>query len=210
MPIDRSGSVGGNIPENGVQARFRITQAEFRPETRYGPDIELELQMIDEDYFGTPARFWVRLQQPRMDKVRKMRAEGMSDALIKEALKEQGFKVKKVDEKDSTRINRGGNAYGVLLATCRGDHQNAEAMLDKLNSFDELAKYLKGKSFAGTTKVKKKDDKSYVNVDGKEEIYPDMGPPEQVEDEVTQDLPYEYDKDAPEAPFSSDSEDTAA
>src|SRR5215218_5714989 len=192
MPIDRSGSVGGNIPENGVQARFRITQAEFRPETRFGPDIELQLQMIDEDYFGTPARFWVRLQQPRMDKVRRMRAEGLSDEIIKQALKEQGFKFKKIDEKDSTRINRGGNAYGVLLATCQGDHQKAEEVLDKLNSFDELAKYLKGKSFVGTTKVKKKDDKAYVNVNGKEELYPDMGPREQaqekVEEEATKDL----------------------
>jgi hypothetical protein len=91
----------------------------------------------------------------------------------------------------------------VLLATCRGDHQNAEAILDKLNSFDELAKYLKGKSFVGTTKVKQKDDKSYVNVDGKEEIYPDMGPPEQAQEIAEEDFD--------NIPFNGEaSEDTAA
>jgi hypothetical protein len=182
MPIPRSGSVGGEFPPNGIQARFRIDEATFRPETRFSPDIELSLSMIDKAYFGTPARFWVRLSQPRLDRVRKLRSEGTSDTLIKEILKEQGYTFTKVDEPEDPQVNRGGNTYKTLVAVCGGSYAESEKVLDEIDSYDELAAFFKGKTFVATIRLKERDGKQYVNINGEEPVFPDYGPAEAVDE----------------------------
>jgi hypothetical protein len=117
----------------------------------------------------------------------------MSDKLIAEALRERGFKFKKVDEPDEMRVGRGGNTYKILTAV-EGTIRGAEDALQECDSFEDLAKRLVGGTFVGTTKRSK--DGKYVQLDGNEEIYPvastrptgltvaDEGPDEQDDDSV--------------------------
>ncbi len=168
MPIPVSGSVGADVPD-GVQTEFRITEAAFDENNKYGPSFELTLELAEEDYLGVSMKYWAKVQQPRLDKVRKWRQDGLDDETIASALKKQGFKFKKLDEPDTLQIGRSSNLYKILTAV-EGSAKGAEALLKRANTFEELAKALEDGSFIGTTK--RSADNKYVKLDGKEEIYP--------------------------------------
>jgi hypothetical protein len=219
MPLPRTGSVsGGNLPPNGIQARFLATKGTFRPDTRFGPDIELSLDMVDEKYFGTPAKFWVSVQQPRLDLVRKWRKDKMKDKTIAQELRDRGFEFNKIDDPDEMVVGRGGNLYQTLVAVCGGDRQKAEEVLDRVESFEELAEYFVDKGFVATTKIKTKnadsgEERKFVNIDGQEEIYPDYGSTADVEAEIEADLdelPDDAPEAEPEAPWKTPDEENAA
>ena len=192
MPLPTQGSVATEVPA-GIQTEFKIAQAIFDPKGQFGPCIELDNELTDEKYLGTTLKYWASVQQPRLDLVRKYRKDAMSDKLIAEALRERGFKFKKIDEPDEMRIGRSGNLYKFLTAVT-GSVRGAEDALDECDSFDELAERLVGGTFVGTTKRSK--DGKYVQLDGNEEIYPvasarptgltvvDEGPDEQDDDPV--------------------------
>ncbi len=168
MPILISGSVGTEVP-SGVQTEFRITGAAFDPNNKYGPCIELELELTEEQYLGVSMKYWAKVQQPRLDKVRKWRQDGLDDETIASALKKQGYKFKKIDQDDSTQVGRSSNLYKILTAV-EGSAKGAEAVLRRCDTFDELAECLVNGSFVGTTK--RSADGQYAKLDGKEEIYP--------------------------------------
>ena len=170
MPIETTGSATAavDIPA-GIQAEIGIRKAAFDADGNFGPDIELDLDMLDEEYYGTPLKYWARIQQPRLDLVRKYRSDGMSDHLIKEALKERGFEFKKIDEPDKMKVGRRGNLYKILTAAT-GSTKAADQVLAECDDFDQLAERLVGGRFIGTTK--KSSDGKYVQLDGNEEIFP--------------------------------------
>ena len=168
MHIPTSGSVGTEVPA-GVQTEFRITEATFDEGNKYGPTIELALELSDEQYLGTTMKYWATIQQPRLDKVRKWRQDGLDDDTIASALRKQGFEFQTIDPPDKLHVGRSSNLYKILTAV-EGSVKGAEAALRRCNGFDELAKCLVDGSFIGTTK--RSADGKYAKLDGKEEIYP--------------------------------------
>jgi hypothetical protein len=178
MAIPTSGSVSTEVPA-GLQTEFRIAKATFDPDGRFGPQVELDIEMVDEKFVGTQLRYWASVQRPRLDLVRKYRGDGMSDKLIAEALRERGHKCKKIDDEDTMTVGRGGNLYKLLVATTGSIH-GAETALQECDSFDELAQRLVGSTFVGTTK--KSVDGKYVQLDGQEEIFPVASAPAPKED----------------------------
>ncbi len=195
MPIPVSGSIGADVPD-GVQTEFRITEAAFDENNKYGPSFELTLELAEEDYLGVSMKYWAKVQQPRLDKVRKWRQDGLDDETIASALKKQGFKFEKLDEPDTLQIGRSSNLYKILTAV-EGSAKGAEALLKRANTFEELAKALEDGSFIGTTK--RSADNKYVKLDGKEEIYPVASKvlkEREATDAELEDLPFEE-----EAPF---------
>ncbi len=175
MPIATTGSVTSTEPvPAGTQVEYTIRETTFDGQGKYGPSIELGLNITDERYYGTQLKYWARVQQPRLDLVRKYRADGMSDNLIKEALKERNFRFKKVDEPDDMVIGRSGNLYKILVAT-KGSPAAAQKVLEECDDFDQLAEQLVGGKFIGTTK--KSADGQYTQLDGREEIYPVVAAP---------------------------------
>ncbi len=196
MPIPVSGSVGADVPD-GVQTEFRITEAAFDENNKYGPSFELTLELAEEDYLGVSMKYWAKVQQPRLDKVRKWRQDGLDDETIASALRKQGFKFKKLDEPDTLQIGRSSNLYKILTAV-EGSAKGAEALLKRANTFEELAKALEDGSFIGTTK--RSADNKYVKLDGKEEIFPVASkvlPQQKATDAELEKLPFEKE----EAPF---------
>ena len=194
MPLQTSGSVATEVPD-GTQVRWSIKDATFEPDGVYGPDIELDLDIVTEDYIGTSTKYWARIQQPRLDKVRKLRKEGLDDETIAAALRKQGCEFKRIDEADQLVIGRGGALYAIHVARCGGDRLVAEKVLQNCDAFDDLAESLKGGAFVGTTKLSKD---GYVRLDATEEIYPVVEPMEPGDV-----LPDELDGSGndPEAPF---------
>ena len=168
MPIPTSGSVGTEVP-SGVQTEFRITDSTFDENNKYGPSFELDLELAEEQYLGVSMRYWAKVQQPRLDKVRKWRQDGLDDETIASALKKQGFEFETIDDPDVLQVGRSSNLYKILTAV-EGSPKGAEAVLRRCDSFKELAECLVDGSFIGTTK--RSADGKYVKLDGKEEIYP--------------------------------------
>jgi len=153
MPIETAGSVSTTEVPAGTQVEFEIKNTTFDADGKYGPSVELDLIIADETYYGTQLRYWARVQQPRLDLVRKWRGDGMSDEVIKTALKERGFKFRKVDDRDNMVIGRGGNLYKILTATAGGP-RGAEQVLEECDDFNQLADKLVGGRFVGTTKTR--------------------------------------------------------
>src|SRR4051794_9235664 len=125
MPIDTTGSVASEVPA-ATQTEFRITESTFDPNNSYGPSFELVLELTDEKYLGTEMKYWAKIQQPRLDKVRRLRSDGLDDEDIASVLKKQGYKFKKVDEPDKMVVGRAGNLYKILTAV-EGSANGAEA-----------------------------------------------------------------------------------
>src|SRR5215210_2155672 len=169
MPLKTSGSVTTEVPD-GTQVRWAIKDAIFEPDGIYGPDLELALDIVTDEYIGTSTKYWAKIQQPRLDKVRKLRKEGLDDKTIATALRNQGFEFHRIDEPDERVIGRGGALYSILLARCGGDRRAAEKVLQNCDTFEDLADSLKDGVFVGTTKLTKD---GYVRLDATEEIYPD-------------------------------------
>jgi hypothetical protein len=170
MPLETTGSVGTEVPA-GVQVRWAIQDATFDPDGRYGPSIELDLSIVTEEYLGNSTRYWASIQQPRLDKVRKLRKEGLDDETIATALNKQGFIFDKIDDSDKMAIGRSGALYSVLAAVKGGDRKKAEKAIQDCDSFYDLATHLSGGTLVGTTKL---TDDGYVRLDAKEEIFPDL------------------------------------
>src|SRR5215212_221629 len=169
MPIEITGAAGSSteVPA-GIQVPFKIKKATFQPDGKHGPAVELDKVVTDPRYYGTPLKYWARIQQPRLDMVRRLRADGLGDKVIKDALKERGFDYKNIDEPDKMVVGRGGNLFKILVAGT-GSPQAADQLLAECDSFDELAERMVDFEFVGTTK-KSKDGK-YVQLDGREEIF---------------------------------------
>lgn len=199
MPIPTSGSVDVEIP-SGTQTRWRIPAAEFKPLGMYGPEITLDLDVITPEYVGTSTIYSARIQRPRLDKVERLRKDGLDNETIASVLRKQGYQFKDIDEPDTLTVGRAGNLYAILVAINGGDRTRAEAVLKDCKDFDELAAQLVNGRFVGTTKL---SEKGYVRLDGNEDIFPDVAEQEALEkqsEKMIDDLP-NFNKDEPKAPF---------
>jgi hypothetical protein len=177
--------------QDGAQVRWGIKNPVYDPGGRYGPCIPMDLEALNEEYLGATAKVWPRIQEPRLDLVRKLRKDGIPDEAIKAALLKKGFKFDRIDEPDKRVLSRHGGAYKVLLGVCGGDRKNAEAVLGRCDSFDDLASAMDGGSFVIATKV---TEDGYPRIDLREEIFPDM--------EATE--PYEPGDELPEDDLAAD------
>jgi hypothetical protein len=189
MAIPTSGSVAADVPP-GTQTTFRIVDASFDENNRYGPKFELDLELTDDAYLGTMMKYWAALQQPRLNKVRKLRESGLDDETISEVLKKQNFKFDKIDEADTLTVSRFGQLYAIIAAV-EGSIKGAEAALNKYNSFSELAASLIDGSFVGTTRLS--GDAKYCQLDGREEIFPVSSPVLKERKQAVQDAEDEFD-----------------
>ncbi len=169
MAIQTSGSTGTEIPA-GTQVSWRVREAEFDPNGRFGPTIELKLDIVTPEYSGTSTKYWARIQQPRLDKVAKLRGEGVDDELITTILQKQDFEFNELDDPDKMLVARGGALYKILLAG-QGDGNEAEKVLEQCDSFDQLADRLVGGRFVGTTKL---SNDGYARLDATEDIFKDV------------------------------------
>jgi|GEM_PF-2774111 len=172
MPIQTSGSTGTEIPA-GTQVSWRVREAAFDPNGRYGPTVELDLDVVTDEYVGTSSKYWCKIQRPRLDKVAKLRGEGLDDETIADALRKQGHEFENLDDEDKMLVARGGALYAILTAG-QGDGKAAEQVLQDCDNFDELAARLVGGRFVGTTKLSKD---GYARLDAMEDIYVDKSSP---------------------------------
>jgi hypothetical protein len=170
MSLPTTGTVDVGM-KDGAQLRWRIKNPVYDPDGRYGPCIDMDLNALNEEYLGATAKVWPRLQQKRLDLVRKLRKDEVPDEAIEATLIKKGFKFDRIDEPDETLVGFKGGAYKVLLAVCGGDRKYAQAVLDRCESFDDLAAAMDGGSFVITTKV---NDDGYPRIDLREDVFPDM------------------------------------
>jgi len=184
MPIQTSGSTGTEIPA-GTQVSWKVREATFDPNGRYGPTVELDLDVSNDEYIGTSTKYWARIQRPRLDKVTKLRGEGLDDGTIAAALRKQGHEFGDLDEQDEMLVARGGALYAILTAG-QGDAKAAEKVLEQCDNFGELAARLVGGRFVGTTKHSKD---GYARLDATEEIFADKAVHEDA-DEDLDDIPW--------------------
>jgi hypothetical protein len=168
MPIRTTGSTGAEVPA-GTQVRWRVSEASFDENGRYGPTVELDLDITTPEYLGTSIKYWAKIAQPRLDKVSKLRGEGLDDDTIAAVLEKQGFEFGNLDELDEMLVSRGGALYAILTAG-QGSTQGAEKVLQECGNFDELAARLVDARFVGTTKLSKD---GYARLDATEEIFVD-------------------------------------
>jgi hypothetical protein len=185
MPIKTSGSTGTEIP-TGTQVSWRVREAAFDPNGRFGPTIELDLDIVTNEYIGTSTKYWARIQQPRLDKVAKLRGEGVEDELITAILQKQGFEFDELDELDEMLVGRSGALYSILQAG-QGDGNAAEKVLEQCDNFDELAARLVGGRFVGTTKLSKD---GYVRLDATEDIFKDVAVADEDAEEDFDSIPF--------------------
>ncbi len=180
-----SGSTGTEVPA-GTQVSWRVREATFDPNGRYGPEVELELDVVTDEYLGTSTKYWARIQQPRLDKVTKLRGEGLDDETIATVLNKQGFEFGDLDEQDKMRVARGGALFAILTAG-QGDVASAEKVLKQCDSFDELAARLVGGRFVGTTSLSKD---GYLRLDAREDIFKDVAVAEEDAEEDFDNIPW--------------------
>jgi hypothetical protein len=185
MPIKTSGSTGTEIP-TGTQVSWRVREAAFDPNGRYGPTIELQLDITTDEYVGTSVKYFAKIAQERLDKAAKLRGEGVDDELIKAILHKQGYKFDELDDPDEMSVARGGALYAILTAR-QGDVASAEQFLKQSDSFDELAARLVGGRFVGTTGVSKD---GYARLDAREDIFKDVAVAEEDAEEDFDSIPW--------------------
>jgi len=150
----------------GTQTRFKVLKAEYKEDGRFGPEVKMELDSLNPEHPGMVISS-ASLSRPRLDKVDKLRKEGLSDKVIAETLREKGFKFKKLDEPDKVVFSDGSFLYKVVKACHRGDMGPVTAAKD----FTEMAQTIVNKTFVATTR---KDKNDRTRLDGKAEVYPDM------------------------------------
>jgi hypothetical protein len=175
----------------------------YDPEGRYGPCIELNLKALNDEYLGTTAKVWPRIQERRLDLVRKLRKDDVPDSAKAEILRKKAEKdrayafVERIDEPDKRTVSRLGGTYKVLVAICGGDRRKVEAILGRCDSFDELAEHFEGGSFMMATKV---SDEGYPRLDLREDIYPDVEAQSTLQAQIAADIDELPDDDS-DAPF---------
>jgi hypothetical protein len=185
MPIETSGSTGTEIPA-GTQVSWKVREATFDANGRYGPEVELDLDVVTDEYVGTGTKYFAKIARPRLDKVAKLRGEGLDDETIAAALRKQGFEFGDLDEQDKMVVARGGALYAILTAG-QGDVKSAEQVLQDCDNFDELAARLVGGRFVGTTKLSKD---GYARLDAMEDIFKDVAVAEEDAEEDFDNIPW--------------------
>jgi hypothetical protein len=152
----------------GTQVEVLIGDGTFDPEGRFGPAVEFALDVMKpEAHAGDTILSTFSLSQPRLSKVRDLRADGLDDAAIAGVLEKKGFVFDKIDDDEEPRL---GGALLRIVKACYGhDARAIKKLLDGCDTFHDLAEALVGKRFVATTR---KDKNDRTRIDGKGEFYP--------------------------------------
>ena len=154
----------------GTQVEVEVTDATYDPEGRFGPAIELDLEVLRPSaHAGDTILSTFSLSQPRLSKVRDLRDDGLDDETIAKVLEQKGFEFETMDEPETPKL--GGALLRIVKACNDEDARAIKKLLDECNTFHDLADALIGGSFVATTRKGKND---YTRIDGKGEFYPVM------------------------------------
>jgi len=166
----------------GTQIMVQVVDATYDPEGRFGPAVELELEVAKPPaHPGETLYSTFSLSQPRLNKVRALRDDGLDDESIASVLRNKKFQFEEIDDPETPKL--GGALLRIVKATYNADARAVKKLLNECDTFHELADALIGRHFVATTRTDKND---YTRLDGKEEFYPvreDFSPPSPAKDE---------------------------
>jgi hypothetical protein len=162
----RSKDGGTDVPP-GERLRFGIKKA-VEDWGDHGPQVRMNLEILDGEYKGETITDWSSLAQPRTDFVKALRNKDYSDEKIAEILRNEGYDFEEVDEpEDEVKIGETGKLMNILMAAFDG---NVEA-IDSAPSIPALLEVLEDRSFVSITKKRGKD-KKYTGITW-DQIYTD-------------------------------------
>ena len=151
----------------GTQVEALIADATYDAEGRFGPAVELELEALKPTaHAGSTIYSTFSLSQPRLSKVRDLRADGLDDEAIASVLQKKNFEFKTIDDPEPPKL--GGALLRIVKACYNEDTRAVKKLLAECDSFDELADALVGRRFVATTR---KDKNDYTRIDGKGDFY---------------------------------------
>jgi hypothetical protein len=103
MGIDTTKSFA-DISE-GTQVVVEVVDATYDEEGRFGAAIELTLEVVKpSDHAGDAILSTFGLSQPRLNKVRNLRNDGLDDEAIASVLRNKGFEFEKIDDRETPRL----------------------------------------------------------------------------------------------------------
>jgi hypothetical protein len=151
----------------GTQVTAQIAEATYDEEGRFGPAVELSLDVLrPAARAGDTVMSTFGLSQPRLSKVRDLRADGLDDEAIAKVLEKKGFTFQSIDDPETPRL--GGALLRIGKACYNEDAHAVKKLLAECDTFHDLADALIGRRFVFTTRV---DKNGYTRVDGKGEFY---------------------------------------
>jgi hypothetical protein len=153
--------------KEGTQVEVLIADATYDAEGRFGPAVELALEVQRPSaHAGDTILSTFSLSQPRLSKVRDLRAEGLDDEAIASVLRNKNFQFDKIDDPEPPKL--GGALLRILKASRNEDARAIKKLLAECESFEDLADALIGGRFVASTRVDKNDR---TRIDGKGEFY---------------------------------------
>jgi len=145
---------GSNVPA-GEKLRFTVRTAKF-VEGEYGPQAEMELEVLAGEHKGAILREWASFFQPRTNFVRNLRNKFYSDEDIATILEREGYEFDEIDEpEDEVKVGQSGKLINICMAAFRGDTE----VIDGFDSVDSLLAALEGQSFESITKTRGSEGK---------------------------------------------------
>jgi hypothetical protein len=153
--------------KEGTQVEVEVVDATYDEEGRFGPAVELTLEVLKPSaHTGDSILSTFGLSQPRLSKVRDLRADGLDDEAIASVLKNKNFEFENIDDPETPKL--GGALLRIVKACYNADARAVKKLLDECDTFDDLADALIGRRFVATTR---KDKNDYTRLDGKGEFY---------------------------------------
>jgi hypothetical protein len=153
--------------KEGSQVEVEVADATYDAEGRFGPAVELALEVrVPEAHAGDSILSTFGLSQPRLSKVRDLRADGLDDEAIASVLRNKSFEFENIDDPDTPKL--GGALLRIVKACYNEDARAVKKLLKECDSFNDLADALIGRRFVATTR---KDKNGYTRIDGKGEFY---------------------------------------
>ncbi len=151
----------------GTQVAAVISDATYDEEGRFGPAVELALDVLTPSaHTGDSVLSTFGLSQPRLSKVRDLRADGLDDSSIATVLENKNFEFETIDDPETPKL--GGALLRIVKACYDADARAVKKLLEECDTFGDLADALIGRRFVCTTR---KDKNDYTRVDGKGEFY---------------------------------------
>jgi len=151
----------------GTQVEVLVGDAVYDEEGRFGPAIELTLEVLRPSaHAGDTILSTFGLSQPRLSKVRDLRADGLDDEAIASVLRKKNFQFEQIDDPETPKL--GGALLRIVKACYNEDARAIKKLLDECDTFHDLADALIGRRFVASTR---KDKNKYTRIDGKADFF---------------------------------------
>src|SRR5215213_4411530 len=112
----------------GTQVEVLIADATYDAEGRFGPCVELALEVQKPSaHRGDTILSTFSLSQPRLSKVRDLRADGLGDAAIADVLRNKNFQFETIDDPEPPKL--GGALLRIVMATYNEDARTIKGLL---------------------------------------------------------------------------------